>query len=117
MAYLKCKNNLPHQFKIIADFNDIQVENCIICGFKVRWQKDSKGRTHNLKYLELHAGDFCQPNGRTKSLYYKIYHPQYCYIRICLDCEGVCHHKTAARQELRIDTRVKPPPGQTYWNA
>lgn len=117
LKYPICKNNLPHQLKIIQEFEDVQYEQCIICGFKCRWNKDSKGRVNNLKYLELHIGDTCQPTGPTKAIYHKVYHPQYNYARICLNCQEVCFHKTGARTTLRIDNRVKPKPGMTMWDA
>lgn len=114
----KCKNNLPHQFKIIADYPGLQIEVCELCGYKIRWNLDKKGRSNNVKYVALHARDLCQPRGRTKTLYYKIYSPWLCMTRICLDDEcnknGICNHKQGNRTELKIDNRVKGT-NRTYW--
>lgn len=115
-----CKNNLPHQFIIAHELENSQCEVCELCGYKTRWQKDAKGRVDNTQYLKAHARDFCQPKGPTRSLYYKIYTPKsYSVVRVCLNevcnTNGVCTHKQGIRTELRIDTRVKPKPGMTYY--
>lgn len=121
MDRLTCKHNLPHRFIITRDFAEAQYEVCELCGYKIRSKKDNRGRTDNIRYLKLHSRDTCQPRGRTKALYMKIYHPKYCVIRPCLDedcnLRGLCLHKTGVRQQLRVDHRVKPPPGTTYWDA
>lgn len=121
MLKLKCKNNLPHQFRIVKEFQNAQYEVCELCGYKIRMKKDSKGRTDNLEYLRLHKRDTVQPHGATKHLYMKIYHPKYCIVRLCLNKEcnqsRFCIHKSIVRQQLHIDHRVKPKPGTTYWDS
>src|SRR5258708_7652847 len=119
--YAKCKSNLPHDMTNLADFVNAQYKQCVKCGYKHKFNKDSKGRIDNLDYLNVCIAETCQPTGRTKAVYHKVYHPQLTVIRICLSnsCNGknFCIHKVGARTELRIDNRIKGSNGMTQWDA
>lgn len=46
---------------------------CKTCKEKISFNKDSKGRVDNRKYLEFNKRNFVQPFGRTGNLYRSIY--------------------------------------------
>ena len=78
-----CRNHLPHDLSIkVYDGERLLVEQCKLCGKKVRFLKHFKGRTDNRAYLEAHSRNFAQRGGRTHRLYMKIYHPDECIIVI-----------------------------------
>lgn len=77
----RCKGIL-HDFHVdkqngeLLDYKDVKIERCTICGKKIRWNKDSKGRVDNKEYLEAHLRDFLQRTGPTAKLFYSIYKPE-----------------------------------------
>lgn len=77
-----CRNRMPHDLEKLYENSVVKVEVCKRCGKKVRFRKYFKGRVDNRAYLEAHARNFAQSWGRTKRLYYKIYHPEKCVIKI-----------------------------------
>ena len=79
-----CIYGLPHNLITLKEFSDIKIEQCQLCGKKLRWRKDYKGRVDNIKYLEAHARNFAQEFGRTKRLFKKMYKPEQCVLKIKL---------------------------------
>jgi len=77
-----CKNSLPHDLHSIFEDRRIKVEICHLCGKRFRWNKGYRQRIANKAYLEAHARNYCQPNGRTKALYHKIYSPEKSIIKL-----------------------------------
>jgi hypothetical protein len=77
-----CKSRLPHDFIHKYEDSRIKIEICKICGKNVRFKKHYKGRTDNRAYLEAHARNFAQKNGRTRRLYMKIHYSNKCKIII-----------------------------------
>ena len=118
--YDRCKNGLPHDMANLADFANAQYKQCVKCGKKHKFAKDSKGRVDNLEYLRICISDTAQPTGRTKSVYMKVYHPTYNVSRICLNdtCnkKQLCIHRLGIREELRINNKIKKD-GMNIWDA
>ena len=77
-----CKNSLPHDMKVLHENSKAKWEVCMICNRKFKWNKDSKGRIDNVRYLKAHARAFAQRSGATKRLYKKLYQPEECIIKI-----------------------------------
>lgn len=77
-----CKYGLPHDLAGVHETVSVKVEVCLICNRKFRWHKGFRGRVNNVKYLEAHARNYAQPNGKTRRLYNKIYQPEKCIIHL-----------------------------------
>ena len=48
-------------------------ERCIKCGRRWHWNINPKDRIDNKRYLAVHIREYCQPTGRTKKTYFKLY--------------------------------------------
>jgi len=48
-------------------------ERCERCGRRWSWIIGLDDRIDNRRYLTAHVRDFCQPHGRTKKIYLKLY--------------------------------------------
>lgn len=77
-----CRYGLPHDLKIINETVHVKHEVCKICNKKFRWNKGYRGRVQNTEYLKAHVRNFAQRWGSTKAVYYKIYKPESCIIKI-----------------------------------
>jgi hypothetical protein len=77
-----CKRGLPHDLHPVHETKAVKIEVCHICNKKFRWNKGYRQRIANNEYLEAHARNYCQPNGRTKALYMKIYQPEQSIIKL-----------------------------------
>ena len=77
-----CRFGQPHNMSLVSETKTIKVERCLICGYRGRYPKDSKGRTDNVKYLKDHARQFAQRNGTTKRVFNKLYSPEKTIISI-----------------------------------
>jgi len=51
----------------------VQVEFCRFCHKRVHYNRDSKGRVDNARYLRDHVRDFAQPRGVTERVYRRVY--------------------------------------------
>lgn len=97
----------------LLDFKNCKWEVCAICGDKVKWKKDTKGRVDNTEYLKAHLRNFCQPWGRTRKDFIRIYHPQMSKIKLCLSkkCakKNICTHVSAetdyTKKAFKIDQK------------
>lgn len=61
---------------VVLDYPHTKYEECKLCGHRVRWKKDSKGRVDNKKYLKAHRRDFLQREGPTAKDFYRVWHPE-----------------------------------------
>jgi len=77
-----CRNGMPHDLKIIHENPQVKWEVCQICNKKFRWNKGHTGRIQNADYLKAHARNFAQRFGSTKRIYFKLYKPENCIIKI-----------------------------------
>jgi hypothetical protein len=77
-----CRNGLPHSYETMTDpetgeFCDFKTqvwEICVLCGDKVKWNKNPyTGRINNKGYLEAHIREFAQPYGRTGKVFEMLY--------------------------------------------
>lgn len=77
-----CKNGLPHDLTQVYDGRNVKVEVCQICNKKFRWNKRTRSRVDNVKYLEAHARNYAQKGGATNQLFMKLYEPENCLIKL-----------------------------------
>jgi len=75
-----CRFGQPHDTQILHETPRVKWEVCKICTKRFRFNKGYKGRIDNLRYLEVHIRQFCQPNGKTKRTFNKLYKPETCII-------------------------------------
>ena len=82
-GYLGCRyRGVPHEFTVIFENKRVKREKCLICQKRFTWNKGYKGRVDNQKYLKAHVRAFAQPNGLTKRVFNKAYHPERLKIKI-----------------------------------
>ncbi len=80
---LGCRyRGIPHDLRIIHQDKKVKWERCSICNQKFKYNKGYRGRIANNQYLKDHIRSFCQSGGTTKAVYYKVYYPQKCIIKI-----------------------------------
>ena len=77
-----CRWGQPHNMKLLHESKVVKVERCLICGYRGRYPKDSKGRTDNVKYLKDHVRQFAQRHGSTKRVHARLYSPEKTIIRL-----------------------------------
>lgn len=77
-----CRHGAPHDIHFVLENNKVKVERCHLCNKVFRWNKRANGRTDNVKYLEAHIRNFCQPGGKTRRVFHKLYKPKLCIITI-----------------------------------
>lgn len=77
-----CRWRMPHDLHKVFENDRLKVEQCHVCGKKVRFKKHYKGRVDNRAYLEAKARSFAQKWGRTKRLWYKVNEPSKLIIKI-----------------------------------
>lgn len=76
MARYGCKWGMPHDLVLLHDGPRFKWEVCGICNKKFRWNKGTKKRVDNVRYLEAHARNYAQKGGRTNRLFVKLYEPE-----------------------------------------
>lgn len=62
-----------HDYDTIKETKEAILEVCKICKKRLLTKLDKKGRHDIGKYLKEHVRDTCQPNGRTKKIFEKLY--------------------------------------------
>lgn len=77
-----CRFSQPHDMVILKDSKAAMMEKCRICQKRFKWVKGYKGRLDNVEYLKAHLRAYAQPNGPTKRIFMKLYHPELCIIKI-----------------------------------
>lgn len=66
-----------HNYKIIRESGDAQIEVCIECKKKIKTRKDKNGRIDNKAYLKEHVRDTAQPFGSTAKVFRRAYPEQW----------------------------------------
>ena len=70
----RCRKGKYHQFEVSRSLEDANIEVCVLCSKKVVYYKEPiTGRIDNKKYLADHIRDFCQPRGKTRKVFEKLY--------------------------------------------
>lgn len=65
-----------HEFEVLRDTEEVQVERCKRCPHRVTYNKTADGQIDNVRYLKDHLRDFCQSTGPTSSVFLSVYGPE-----------------------------------------